>query len=240
MKLLFALLMTAFLLPAVAQEKIIFDKNAEKREIKSFQSLKVSQGIRVILHQGNEEALAISADKKEYADAVKTEVVNGELKIYIEQSMNKWWQQLRKTGVQVKAYVSYKSLKNIDASSGAHVKIDNSLNEQHIKVDLSSGASIAGIINAGTLTMDQSSGAKSELKGNVQNLSLSASSGAHFNGYGLIAKQGNANASSGGKIQLTVQDKFTAHASSGGGIIYRGEGTASTHTSSGGKIRKAG
>jgi len=56
----------------------------------------------------------------------------------------------------------------------------------------------------------------------------------------IIAKQGNANASSGGKIQLTVQDKFTANASSGGGIIYRGEGTASTHTSSGGKIRKAG
>jgi hypothetical protein len=240
MKFLFVLLATAFILPAIAQEKIIFDKNAEKREIKSFQSLKISQGITVILHQGNEEALAISADKKEYADAVKTEVVNGELRIYIEQSMGKWWQQLRKTGVQVKAYVSYKSLKNIDASSGAHVKIDNGLNEQHIKVDLSSGALISGTINAGTLTMDASSGAKSNLNGKVQNLSLSASSGAHVNGYGLITKEGNAHASSGGKIQLTVQDKITAHASSGGGILYRGEGTASIHTSSGGKIRRAG
>jgi hypothetical protein len=240
MKFLIILIATAFVLPAIAQERIIFDKNAEIREVKPFHSLQVSQGIRVILHQGNEEALAISADKKEYADAVKTEVVNGVLRIYIEQSMGKWWQQLRKTGVQVNAYVSYKTLKNIDASSGAHVKFDNDLNEQHLKVDLSSGALISGTINAGTLTMDASSGAKSDLKGNVRNLSLSASSGAHINGYGLIAKEGNANASSGGKIQLTVQDKFTANASSGGGITYKGEGTASTHTSSGGKIRRVG
>lgn len=240
MKFLFVLLATVIILPAIAQEKIIFDKNAEKREVKPFQSLNVSQGITVILHQGNEEALAISADKKEYADAVKTEVVNGELRIYIEQSMSKWWQQLKKTGVQVKAYVSYKSLKNIDASSGAHVKIDNGLSEQNIKVDLSSGAWITGTVNVATLTIDQSSGAKSELIGNVQKLSLSASSGAHFNGYGLIAKEGNANASSGGKIQLTIQDRITANASSGGGITYKGEGTASIHTSSGGKIRKAG
>jgi hypothetical protein len=46
-------------------------------------------------------------------------VVNGELRIYIEQSLNKWWQQLKKKGIDVKAYVSFKTLDKLDASSGA-------------------------------------------------------------------------------------------------------------------------
>ncbi|MBD0376981.1 MAG: hypothetical protein ICV51_15285, partial [Flavisolibacter sp.] len=59
----------------------------------------MSHGIELLINQGNEEALAISAETKEYRDAVKTEVVNGELYIFIKQDLEKWWQQLRKKGI---------------------------------------------------------------------------------------------------------------------------------------------
>ncbi|MDQ3847283.1 MAG: hypothetical protein M3342_25190 [Bacteroidota bacterium] len=47
----------------------------------------LNYGIELLINQGNEEALAISAETKEYRNAVKTEVVNGELHIFIKQNL---------------------------------------------------------------------------------------------------------------------------------------------------------
>ena len=241
MKKLFSLFLVTFLvLTAFAQEKIIYDAHAEKRTVTPFHAIRVSHGIDLLLKQGTEEALAISADKQEYEDAVKAEVVNGELLIYIEQRMEKWWQQLRKKGINVKAYVSFKNLDYINGSSGSKTTIDGKLTGSSLSVNLSSGASLTGELAVTKLETDQSSGAKSFLRGQVQDLSISTSSGAHFNGYGLTGEKVRADASSGGKIELSVNKELAASASSGGGIMYKGSGTSNLSTSSGGKIRKAG
>lgn len=52
---------------------------------KNFHAIKVSHGIELLLKQGAEEAMAISAENKEQREAVKTEIVNGGLRIYEEQ-----------------------------------------------------------------------------------------------------------------------------------------------------------
>jgi hypothetical protein len=235
------LLFVAASLSIHAQQKVIYDAHAEKRAVSAFHAIRVSQGITLIMEQGGEEALAISADKKEYGDAVKTEVVNGELRIYIEQSLNKWWQQLKKKGIDVKAYVSFKTLDKLDASSGAEVKINGSLSGQKLGISLSSGAVIKGEMKLTQLKIDQSSGARSDLSGQVQNLQVTASSGAHFRGYQLIVQESEADASSGGKIEITVNKQLEVSASSGGAITYRGEGRiSSVKTGSGGKVRRAG
>src|SRR5215208_7007476 len=110
-----------------AQDKTVYDANAEKRTTGSFHAIRVSHGVELLLKQGDTEALAISAETKEQRDAVKTEVVNGELKIYIEQKFMNWWKQLRRNGVRVKAYVSFKNLDKIDGSSGSKTNIDGRL-----------------------------------------------------------------------------------------------------------------
>jgi hypothetical protein len=236
LSLLFLIFATA---QGYAQEKVIYDAHAEKRNVSTFHSIKVSQGITLMLQQGNEEALAISADKKEYGDAVKTEVVNGELRIYIEQSMNKWWQQLRKKGVEVKAYVSFKKLEKLDASSGARIDIQGKLVVPQLSLDLSSGAGITGEVQIAKLRMEQSSGAISRLRGQVQDLTVLSSSGAHHKGYELIAQEGTAHASSGAKIEISVEKKLAVSANSGGAILYKGNGLiSSVKTGSGGKVHK--
>ena len=222
-----------------AQQKVIYDAHAENRAVSGFHAIRVSQGITLIIEQGGEEALAVSADKKEYGDAVKTEVVNGELRIYIEQSLNNWWQQLRKKGIHVKAYVSFKTLDRMDISSGADVRINGSITAQNMKLYLSSGGSIKGDVKLTLLQISQSSGANSSLSGQVEKLQVTANSGAHFRGYSLTAQESIADANSGGKIELTVSREMDGTANSGGAITYKGEGKISSiRTGSGGRIKK--
>jgi hypothetical protein len=240
-KLLSLLLVSILAVGALAQEKVIYDANVEKRTIAAFHAIKVSEGIHLMLKQGNEDALAISAEKPEYAKAVKTEVVNGELRISIKQDMEKWWKQLRSKGVQVKAYVSFKNIDQLNASSGVKATIDGSLTGSKLEVDLSSGASLSGELAVTTLDMELNSGAKCNVKGRAANLSVEASSGAHFNGYDLSATNAKADASSGGKVELSVGKDLAASASSGGAITYKGAGGVSNiSTSSGGKVKRVG
>lgn len=241
MKKLFNFLLFSLLaVVGFAQNKIVYDNNAIARPVSNFHAIKVSHGIELLLTQGNEEAMAISADTKELRDAVKTEVVNGELRISIQQNLEKWWKQLRLSGRKVKAYVSFKNLDHIDASSGSKTTIEGVLNASDLSVDISSGASIEGRLKVNKLSADASSGSKSFLTGSVQTLHVDASSGAHFLGFDLVADNCEADASSGGKIELSVNKEINASASSGGGINYKGEASVrNLSTSSGGKVRKA-
>ena len=238
-KFFFAMLISLCSTISYTQEKIIYDANAEVRTIGSFHSIKVSHGIEVLLKQGNEEGVAVSANEKKYVDAIKTEVVNGELRIYVEQSFNKWWKQLNSKEKYLKAYVSFKTLGKIDGSSGSKITIDGNLNSAILDVDLSSGANLKGSLKVMNLVIDQSSGGKSYISGNVENLKATASSGGHFYGYDLVVDKCKADASSGGKMQINVTREMVAYASSGGGIDYKGGAVImDVSTSSGGKIKR--
>ncbi len=227
------------LVAAFAQDKVIYDANAEVRTVGSFNAIQVSHGIELLLTQGNAEAVAVSADEKEHRDAIKTEVKNGELKIYIEQSAIKWWRQLISKGKKAKAYVSFVKLEKVNGSSGAKVTIDGSINSAVLSLDLSSGANVRGNLKTMHLTVDLSSGGTTYITGAAENLKVNSSSGGHFSGYDLVVTKCKAEASSGGKIQLNVTDELAAYASSGGGIDYKGGGTImDISSSSGGKIKK--
>jgi hypothetical protein len=238
-KLLLMAFISLSLVAAFAQDKVIYDANAEVRKVPAFNAIKVSHGIELLLTHGNTEAVAVSAEEKEQRDAIKTEVTNGELRIYIEQKAMKWWKQLISKGKKPKAYVSFVKLEKIDGSSGAKITIDGSLNTAVLSFDLSSGANLRAIVKAKHLTVEQSSGGTTNISGTAENLKVNSSSGGRFNGYDLVVVKCKAEASSGGKIQLNVTNELAAYASSGGGIDYKGSGAImDISTSSGGKVRK--
>jgi len=85
----FSVLMVTF---SFAQEKVMNDPNAEERKISSFQAIKVSHGIDLIITQSTTEAVAVSATEKEFRDRIITEVENGVLKISYD--IDKWWKNV--------------------------------------------------------------------------------------------------------------------------------------------------
>jgi hypothetical protein len=225
-------------LAGFAQDKVINDANAEARSAGSFHAIKISHGIELVLQQGNAEAVAVSAVSADVRDNIKTEVVGGILKIYFD---TKWYKNWNAGGKKLKAYVSFKDLDLLDASSGSSTTVNGNLCAGTVKIELSSGAGFKGSVEAGSLRVDGSSGAIAHISGTAGSASLEASSGAMVYGYELLSDKCDADASSGGGIQVSVNKELAAEASSGGDIRYKGAGVITrVSTGSGGSVKKNG
>ncbi len=219
-----------------AQSKIVYDNNAQVRNVGSFHAIEVSSGINLILKQGNTTAVAVSASSDDIVARIKTEVENGKLKIYFDRS---GWNNWNNKGAKLKAYVTCAAIDAIEASSGADVITDGNINADNLKITLSSGANLDGNVTASALKVDQSSGSDMNIKGKAGSIDVSASSGSDFKGYDLVSETCKADASSGSGIEITVNKELDAKASSGGDVHYKGNASATNiSNSSGGRIKK--
>lgn len=217
------ILLMSFLLTGLflaAQETTFNDANAEKRTVKPFRSIKVADGIDLYLSQGNEESVAVSASRYEYRNRLKTEVVDGVLKIYYDrESLNDW----TSSGKKLKAYVSFKTLDKLTASAGAEVLVQGTIKEELVSLYLNSGAQFKGNIEAGKIIAEVESGAKLEVNGNTGTFNVNANSGGRVAAYSLSAGKADIRCTSGAKIEITVNDEMKVDASTGGNIHYKGD-----------------
>jgi len=158
------------------------------------------------------------------------------LKIYFN-SKDGWENHPKNT--RLRAYVSVRNLNKLHGSSGATVKVDDILNISTLDMDFGSGSIFNGEIKGSTLNLKQGSGSIVNITGDVETFSIKSSSGAICKGYGLASQTCDADASSGGIIEISVAKELEAEASSGGLVHYKGTGTIKNmSTSSGGSIRK--
>lgn len=236
-KLLFSLI-TLVSLSAFAQEKVLVDANAQKRTISgSFTAITVSDGVDLFLTQGNEESVAVSASEEKYMERFKTEVVDGTLKIYFDNSNLNWATNSKR---KLTAYVSFKTLEKLNASGGADVNITETLSSDKLTVKFTSGASLNGKVAVKDLNAELNSGASIKVTGTAANFTVDVSSGAIFKSYDLATEYCNAKASSGGGIQVTISKELNAKANSGGGIKYKGDAVIrDLNVNSGGSVKKA-
>lgn len=220
-----------------AQDVVVADANAVKRPLSaSFKAIKVSNGIDLMLTQGSEESLAVSASEPKYLEKLKSEIVDGTLKIYYDNAGMIWNSNEKR---KLKAYVSFKTLEKLQASSGASVKSSKILHVAKLELKLSSGALLTSEVNITQLTAIQESGAEININGKANELTVEASSGAIFKGYELVSDYCKAKASSGGSVRVYVEKELDAKASSGGGIHYKGNGVIKeVNISSGGSVKK--
>jgi hypothetical protein len=204
----------------------------DDRNISSdFTSIKVQQGIKVYLTQGNSTEIAVEADEN-IIDLLITEVKNNQLKIYFEKNVYR--------AKARNVYLTAKEISGIYTSSGASVKSENTLQVSTLDLDSSSGSSIKVHVNADEVTSETSSGANMDIFGQTNKISASASSGSSIDADELVADEGYASASSGANINVHVTGKLTAKASSGGDIDYEGNPKSiNKNTSSGGSVSRS-
>lgn len=235
---LFLCLLTIISLQTFAQDAVMNDANAKKRNLSgSFSAIKVSDGIDLYLSQGNEESIAVSASDPKYLERFKTVVDNGVLKIYYDNNSMIWNDNGKR---KLKAYVSFKIMEKLQASSGASVDAKNILNLAYLEMHLTSGSQFTGEVKIGEMTVDQNSGSEINITGSVEKIKVDLSSGALFKGYDLNAEYCEAKASSGGEVRINVNKELAAKASSGGGIKYKGNASIKDlNVSSGGVVKKS-
>ena len=198
---------------AIAQDDVISDKNAEKRNVAGFHAIRISGGIDLYFSQGD-EAVAVSAASTSDRDKIVTEVVNGVLKIYMD-SHNWGVRGDRK----LKAYVSCKVLDALEASGGSDINIKDALKGEKLNLTMSGGSDLRGKFIVGNLAITQSGGSDSYISGSAAELSLIASGGSDFHGYDLLAEEGNIQASGGSDVNYKGAAVIRAKQSSGSSSI---------------------
>lgn len=216
--LLFCFLSTGLFL--TAQETTFNDANAEIRTVKPFRSIKVGDGIDLYLSQGTEESVAVSASRDEYRNRIKTEVIDGVLKVYYDrESLNDW----TSGGKKLKAYISFKTLDKLTASAGAEVMVQGTIKEDVLSLYFNSGAQFKGKLEAGKIIVETESGAKLSIDGSTGTFNVNASSGARVSAYDLSCGKADIRCTTGAKIEVTVNDEMKVDASTGGNIHYKGD-----------------
>src|ERR1700690_870992 len=155
-----------FLISLLAGYSQTGENNQQTRKVSGFQGIEVSGGIDLYLSSGP-ESVAVSASSISVRDHIITEVVNGTLRIHMEKN---WFHEFGDS--KRKAYVSIPKLKNLGASGGSDVYLQNEITGEDIDIDLSGGSDLKGKLNANHLFINQSGGSDVNISGNVQNLKV--------------------------------------------------------------------
>ncbi len=202
----------------------------EREGLREFDRVKGSEGLEVILKEGTEQKVVVEADENlQYI--IETYVENGMLKIGVDGNIG--------SATSKTVYVTYTTLSEVRASSGANVIVKDELKNEDLTLDASSGANLEASIFSKKLYLEASSGANIDVNGKTKELRTKASSGAYINAENVLSATCNARASSGGHIKVHVKDNLEAKASSSGQIDYYGDPSIKSNIkSSSGDIRK--
>jgi hypothetical protein len=202
----------------------------DDREIDDFTGLKVSSGIDVIIRQGQEVSLELEADDNLH-DAIITRVDDNTLKIYTEKNIRR--------ARSKKVYLVYKDLNSIRISSAGDVKGENTLDTDHLDIDLSSAGDLDLDVEAQKITCDISSSGDARLSGQADILRASLSSAGDLYAYDLKTRKADVSCSSAGDARVYATEEFNLRSSSAGSIYYKGGGqVVNSRTSSAGSIVK--
>jgi Putative auto-transporter adhesin, head GIN domain len=236
-KLCLSLLTIGIFSTAMLAQKTVNDANAEKRNISGFHGINVATGIKLMLTQGNTEEVAVSAATPEYREKIVTKVENGILKIYYENKIGAI--NTRKEKKDLRAYVSYKTLDHLSATTGAEVQIDGTLKSASLKLNVNTGATVKGKINIDDLDVDQNTGSEVTLAGDAGKVSVDGDTGAMFKGIDLKTDNCNVTANTGAGVYITVMKELNVKANTGGYVKYKGDaGIREIKTNTGGSVSK--
>lgn len=201
----------------------------ENREVTSnFTDVHVSEGIDVYVTQANEFNISVEADEN-IIDLIGTEIKNGKLKIHAIENIGR---------ATKKVFVSLPEVTGLRSSSGAHLTTQNKITASTLFLDASSGAHLNAEATVDKLEIDASSGANIDISGNASEVYVDGSSGSNVKGKNLMTTECNAEASSGSNISINVSKSLTADASSGGNISYSGDAEVTKTKSVSGSVHK--
>ena len=237
MKKILNFLLTIISISSTAQQTIINDKNAEVRNVSGFNAIKISGAMEVYLSQGSTEAVAVSASEDKYRDQIKTEVVNGTLKIYYDGNHISW----NKDKMKLKAYVSVKNLNALESSGASQFMISGTLDFETLGLKLSGASELSGTLKITNLRLDLSGASDVKINGNVKNLNIEASGASDVKAYDLTAESCSVKLSGASDVKITVNSEITAHASGASSVKYKGNAVLKeSHTSGASSISKKG
>ena len=225
-------------------------KKDDSRKVGDFTKIHIATGIDGFVKIGNENKIVLEADDN-VLKHIKTEVKDGELKVWL-------YRTVKKT-TKLKAYITVKKIEGLKASSGADLEVEGLIKGDKLTAKVSSGADMEFSADVNEFFGNASSGAdmdiakliakKANIKtssgaditiedGSVDDLEANSSSSGDIQAYDFTAQHCNARVSSGSDINIHVVQSLNATASSGGEVSYKGDPQVEKKKSSGGSVSR--
>ena len=214
-----SMLVSTFL--SMAQEKVVVnDRNAQQRSTGSFTEISVSGGIDLYLSPDEHEVVVVSASEPKYRDRIVTRVNGNRLEIYFDnKGMTRWPDRMN-----LKAYVSFRTLKKLKASGASDVYVNGVIKSPSLEIHMSGASDFNGAVMVDELKIDQSGSSDSRISGKADRVTIDVSGASDVKAYDLTVNYCNVEASGASDIQITVNKEISARASGSSDVHYRGEG----------------
>jgi len=202
----------------------------EKRIVQGdFKNIQVSNAIDLVIVQSDSTEIIVEADDNLQKE-IETKVENGTLVIRCKFNS---FHNISQKKVTVKMPV----INKIEASSAASVMSKNIIQGQDVELETSSAATMDVNVESDNISCRTSSGSSITIQGKALKTVAKASSGSSVNAGKLMANEIEADASSGGSLEVHPILSLKAGASSGGSINYNNAPkTIEKTSSSGGSI----
>lgn len=193
--------------PAVAGE-------TEQRRVTSFDGIRVSGNLTLFIEEGREESLRIEVDGIEL-DRVMSEVAENSLTVRT------------KPGVfpetyKIKAYVTYRKIRDLRASVGAKLYGRSILTGDWINVDVASGAFAELKVNLENLELNIVSGGELTVTGRARTQETTVNTAGKLNAFDLECDNAYIRVNTGGVGRVKVTKLLEANVATGGSLRYKG------------------
>ena len=216
-------------------QNVVYDENAEVRNVAEFTGVEVSGTVSLYLSQGTTQGVAVSAGDLKYNNKIKTEVKNGVLHISVDGGM---WNGFNWTNKKLKAYVTVTNLKRIEASGATYVSTSGIIKSDDLKLEISGASEIKGELDVAKLNVDVSGASVAKLSGRAGNARIDASGAATIGGYNFEIDTCKASTSGASGVRVFVKDQLIADASGGSFIYFKGAPLSTNLNSSAGSTIK--
>ncbi len=229
------LFVSMFILASCSMHFVIGDGNIikEDRTLKAFSRVSISGAGYVSIHQGDEEHIQIECDEN-LIPFVKTQVINGELKIRLEDCLLSPSKTIR-----YKLYV--KDIESIKVSGSADIMIGTLISED-LTIDISgSGNLVMGRLESKTLEIDISGSGEATIesgRSTDQVISIRGSGDLDLADY--KTQNSYIKISGSGLATLWVENKMDVKLSGSGDLFYYGNPKIDIKTSGSGDVKSLG
>lgn len=235
MKIFSTLLLSALILFGVnAQEEEAKEPKNEQSQVRkmgSFDRVKASKGVNVTLIEGSKESVEVRIRNGNLNDVV-TELKSRQLIVKMKTKIYK--------DMAVQVYVTYKTIREIEAGSGGTVDAENTIYADKLKIRTGTDSNIQLDIDVNAVEVSGSA-SRTELSGVCKVQEVNIGTGGKYLSYPLESNEAIVKSTLGSNIEITVHDTLKATAGSGGTVYYHGNpDKVEKKENTGGKVKESG
>lgn len=193
--------------------KIITDT----RSTSDYDAIKISGSFNVDLVSGKEGKITIKGEEN-LVSAIKVEVEDNTLKIYVERGFN-----IRPSmGKRIEVTVPFEKISEVSLSGSGDVSTKNLIKNDQFTVKLAGSGNFNLDVESTNLELNLSGSGNINLKGNSDNLTTKLAGSGNIDSTNLKAKNANVNVSGSGNSRINCNESLTARIAGSGDIKYTG------------------